>query len=80
GVAEPPTGGAVCAALVAVPGAPAMLHGGVVAYATPDKHTLLGVDTDLLERNGPEHPEVAWQKAAGERDADAVGGLPADVG
>lgn len=80
GVAESLTGGAVCAALVAVPGASAVLLGGVVAYATPVKHTLLGVDTDLLERYGPVHPEVARQMAAGVREAVGVDGLPADVG
>ncbi|AMG84313.1 MULTISPECIES: CinA family protein [Microbacterium] len=80
GVAESLTGGAVCAALVAVPGASAVLLGGVVAYATPVKHTLLGVDTELLERYGPVHPEVARQMAAGVREAVGVDGLPADVG
>ncbi|MCT1394137.1 CinA family protein [Microbacterium sp. p3-SID338] len=80
GVAESLTGGAVCAALVAVPGASAVLLGGVVAYATRVKHTLLGVDTDLLERYGPVHPEVARHMAAGVREAVAVDGLPADVG
>ncbi|WP_217585152.1 CinA family protein, partial [Microbacterium sp. GbtcB4] len=52
GVAESHTGGAVCAALVAVPGASAVLLGGDVAYATPVKHTLLGGGTDLVERYG----------------------------
>lgn len=80
GVAESLTGGSVCAALVAVPGASAVLLGGVVAYATPVKHTLLAVDADLLERHGPVHAEVARQMAAGVRDAVAVGGHPADVG
>ncbi len=80
GVAESLTGGAVCAALVAVPGASAVLLGGVVAYATPVKHTLLGVDTELLERYGPVHPEVARQMAAGVREAVGVDGLPSDVG
>ncbi|WP_025103226.1 CinA family protein [Microbacterium paraoxydans] len=80
GVAESLTGGAVCAALVAVPGASAVLLGGVVAYATPVKRTLLGVDTELLERYGPVHPEVARQMAAGVREAVGVDGLPADVG
>ncbi|WP_149085106.1 MULTISPECIES: CinA family protein [Microbacterium] len=80
GVAESLTGGSVCAALVAVPGASAVLLGGVVAYATPVKRTLLAVDADLLERHGPVHAEVARQMAAGVRDAVAVGGHPADVG
>ncbi|MEV8171400.1 CinA family protein [Microbacterium sp. NPDC077486] len=80
GVAESLTGGAVSAALVAVSGASAVLLGGVVAYATPVKHTLLAVDAELLERYGPVHPEVARQMAAGVREAVAVDGRPADVG
>lgn len=80
GVAESLTGGAVSAALVTVPGASAVLLGGVVAYATPVKHTLLAVDADLLERYGPVHAEVARQMAAGVREAVAVDGRPADVG
>ncbi|MCZ0708877.1 CinA family protein [Microbacterium paraoxydans] len=80
GVAESLTGGAVSAALVAVPGASAVLLGGVVAYATPVKHTLLAVDAELLERYGPVHAEVARQMAAGVREAVAVDGRPADVG
>lgn len=80
GVAESLTGGALCASLVAVPGASAVLRGGIVAYATPVKHTLLGVDDDLLARHGPVHPEVARQMAAGVRRAVAAAGAAADVG
>lgn len=80
GVAESLTGGAVCAALVDVAGASAVLQGGIVAYATPVKHTLLGVDAQLLAEHGPVHPEVARQMADGVRRAVAVEGRAADVG
>lgn len=64
-VAESLTGGQVCDALVAVPGASRSLRGGVVAYATEVKRTVLGVDGDLLADVGPVHPEVARQMATG---------------
>ena len=66
-VAESLTGGALAAAVVAVPGASAVLRGAVVAYATDLKHTLLGVDADLLAAEGAVHPEVARQMADGVR-------------
>jgi nicotinamide-nucleotide amidase len=80
GVAESLTGGAVASELVAVPGASAVLNGAVVAYATPVKHTLLGVDEELLRAHGPVHAEVAVQMADGVRDAVRVDGRRADVG
>jgi len=80
GVAESLTGGAVSAELVSVPGASAVLWGGVVAYATPVKESLLGVEADLLARTGPVHPDVALQMADGVRRVVAVDGRPADVG
>ena len=67
-VAESLTGGALASAIVDVPGASVVLRGGVVAYATDLKHALLGVDADLLAREGAVHPEVARQMAAGVRD------------
>ena len=79
-VAESLTGGLLADAFVRVPGASAVLLGAVVAYATPVKHSLLGVDAALLEREGPVHPEVARQMADGVRRACAVDGRPADVG
>lgn len=79
-VAESLTGGLLADAFVRVPGASAVLLGGVVAYATPVKHTVLGVDPDLLDREGPVHPEVARQMADGVRRAVALDGRPADVG
>lgn len=80
GVAESLTGGAVSSALVSVAGASSVFMGGVVAYATPVKHTLLGVDAQLLQEHGPVHPEVAVQMAEGVRRAVAVDGVDAAVG
>lgn len=80
GVAESLTGGALSGEIVSVPGASATLLGAVVAYATPLKHTLLGVDADLLDEHGPVHPLVAEQMADGIRRAVAVDGKAADVG
>ena len=80
GIAESLTGGALCADVVAIPGASAVLLGGVVAYATPVKATVLGVDAALLAAHGPVHPQVALQMADGVRDVVGVGGAPADVG
>ncbi|MCS3441534.1 CinA family protein [Microbacterium phyllosphaerae] len=80
GVAESLTGGALAAEIVSVPGASVALLGAVVAYATPVKRTLLGVDADLLAAYGPVHPEVARQMADGVRRAVSVDGRAADVG
>ncbi|MDH2444997.1 nicotinamide-nucleotide amidohydrolase family protein [Amnibacterium sp. CER49] len=79
-VAESLTGGALCDAFVSVPGASSVLRGAVVAYATPLKASVLGVDAALLEREGPVHPDVARAMADGVRRALAVEGRPADVG
>ena len=78
--AESLTGGLLVAELVRIPGASAVVRGGVVAYATPLKHTLLGVDQTLLDEHGAVHAEVAAQMARGIRSATAVDGIPADVG
>jgi len=67
-VAESLTGGLLAARIVDVPGASAVFRGGVVAYATDLKGTLLGVDTDLLERHGAVHAQVAAQMAGGVRE------------
>lgn len=79
-VAESLTGGLVVAELVGVPGASAVVRGGVVAYHTELKHTLLGVDPGLLEERGPVDGDVAAAMATGVRDRLAVDGRPADVG
>lgn len=71
-VAESLTGGLVHAALVGVPGASIVLTGGINSYDTELKRTLLGVDADLLEAEGPVHEEVARQMADGVRRACAT--------
>lgn len=79
-VAESLTGGLVVSALVDVPGASAAVRGAVVAYATEAKASVLGVDADLLDAQGPVHPDVARQMAEGVRRVFDVDGAPADVG
>lgn len=66
-VAESLTGGLVVAQLVAVPGASTVVRGGVVAYATDLKASVLGVDADLLARGGAVQAQVAEQMAQGVR-------------
>ena len=79
-VAESLTGGWLCSTLVAVPGASAAVLGGIVAYATPLKAALLGVDPELLALRGPVDAEVAKQMALGIRSACAVEGRAAEIG
>jgi nicotinamide-nucleotide amidase len=66
--AESLTGGLVTAALTTVPGASAVVRGGVVAYAEDLKSALLGVDTGLLARVGTVHRDVALAMARGVRE------------
>ncbi|BDZ50161.1 competence damage-inducible protein A [Frondihabitans sucicola] len=79
-VAESLTGGLVVAELVSVPGASTVVAGGVVAYQTELKHSLLGVSSTLLDAEGAVHPDVAAQMARGVRSRLAVGGRDADIG
>jgi nicotinamide-nucleotide amidase len=66
-VAESLTGGAVMATLTAIPGVGSVFHGGLVTYDTPLKTKLLGVDDDLVEKEGVIHADVAAQMAEGAR-------------
>lgn len=79
-VAESLTGGGVIAELVGVAGVSAVLFGGVVAYNTAIKASVLGVDATLLAEHGPVHAEVARQMAERVRTVLAVDGVPARVG
>ncbi|WP_278373489.1 CinA family protein [Brevibacterium casei] len=63
--AESLTAGRFISALVDVPGASAVVRGGLVTYATDLKATLAGVDADRLEETGPVDPHVAAEMAVG---------------
>lgn len=66
--AESLTAGLVTAVLTSVPGASAVVRGGLVVYATELKARLAGVDEGLLAEHGAVHPEVARQLAVGARE------------
>jgi nicotinamide-nucleotide amidase len=78
--AESLTGGLLGAAITAVPGASAAYVGGVVAYATPMKHRLAGVDAELLATQGPVSERTAMALAAGVRDATGADWAVATTG
>jgi nicotinamide-nucleotide amidase len=67
-VAESLTGGLLGGELTGMPGSSATFAGGVIAYATPLKHRLLGVPEDLLAAHGAVHPDVAAAMARGVRE------------
>lgn len=79
-VAESLTGGLVVAELTSVPGASVVVNGGVVAYDTAVKRSVLGVSAELLAREGAVHPEVARQMADRVRRVLAVDDRAADLG
>lgn len=66
-VAESLTGGLLSATIVEVPGASRVFRGGLVVYATDLKHSLAGVDAQLLDDLGPVSAEVALELARGAR-------------
>ncbi|NEM89874.1 nicotinamide-nucleotide amidohydrolase family protein [Galbitalea soli] len=79
-VAESLTGGLLVAALIAPAGASRVVRGGIVAYDTALKHSLLGVDAATLAAHGAVHPDVARSMALGVRERLAVAGVPASIG
>ena len=64
-VAESCTGGALGAALTAVPGSSAAFSGGVIAYSNAVKQQLLGVPAALLDEHGAVSEPVVKAMAEG---------------
>lgn len=62
-VAESLTGGLLSSTIVDVPGASAVYLGSVTSYSTDSKAKVLGVDSKLLDRNGPVDVTVAKKMA-----------------
>ena len=80
--AESLTGGLLADAFVRIPGASKVFLGSAGTYDLRAKAKILGVNADLLAREGAVHPEVARQMAAGTaqlyrqtEDGDCVIGL-----
>jgi nicotinamide-nucleotide amidase len=63
--AESLTAGLLAGRIAAVPGASAVLRGGIVAYATDVKASLLGVPADVLAEHGAVSEACARAMAAG---------------
>ena len=67
GTAESCTGGLVAKRMTDLPGASAVLKGGVVSYTDEVKHNVLGVPQALLDQYGAVSPQVAEAMARGTR-------------
>ena len=72
--AESCTGGGIGAALTAVPGSSKVYKGGIISYTNAVKINQLGVDRELLDREGAVSAPVAEAMASGARKA-----LSADI-
>lgn len=70
-VAESLTGGLLASAIVDVPGASKVFLGGVVAYDSNLKQSLLHVSSSLLQSRGAVDAEVAVAMARGVRELGA---------
>lgn len=67
--AESCTGGGIGAALTSVSGASAVFKGGMISYCNEIKHSLLGVDWEILHTFGAVSAPVAEAMARGARCA-----------
>lgn len=67
--AESLTAGLLAATIAGVPGASAVLRGGLIVYATDLKHRLAGVGEHTLVTEGPVAAATAEQLAVGARTA-----------
>lgn len=65
--AESLTAGLLAATIAGVPGASAVLRGGLIVYATDLKESLAGVSADTLSTDGPVAASTAEQLAVGAR-------------
>lgn len=65
GTAESLTAGMLASTVASVPGASAVLRGGLVVYATDLKAALAGVPEDVLDRHGAVSAETAAALAEG---------------
>jgi nicotinamide-nucleotide amidase len=78
--AESLTGGLLADAFVRVPGASAVFLGSAVTYDIAAKASILGVDAELLRREGAVHPEVARQMAQATANLYCQPGYDAVIG
>ncbi len=69
--AESLTGGMICEVLTSVPGSSSVVLGGEVTYAIEAKRNILGVDGNLLDREGAVCGDVVVQMAEGARELNA---------
>ena len=67
GTAESCSGGLIARRVTGVPGASALLQGGVVSYTNAVKDNVRGVAQEVLDRQGAGCAEVARQMAQGAR-------------
>ncbi|AVT30677.1 competence protein [Plantactinospora sp. BC1] len=67
-VVESLTGGLLAATIVDIAGVSSVFRGGLVAYATELKSSLVGVPAKLLDERGPVDPDVAVALAEGGRE------------
>lgn len=67
GTAESLTGGMIASAIAGVPGASAVLMGGIVSYDPRVKHQLLGVTQEVIDGAGVVSAPCATQMALGAR-------------
>ncbi|MDO3649087.1 CinA family protein [Nocardia mangyaensis] len=70
--AESLTAGLLAATIAGVPGASAVLRGGLIVYATDLKNHLTGVDDEVLRLDGPVAASTAEQLALGARQRCAA--------
>ena len=72
-VAESITGGAVLSELISIPGASAVISGGIVSYQTESKINVLGVPAQVIATSGVISEQTAIEMAVAVRakfDAD----------